>query len=157
MAIDRRRISASLGSRSAKLQTVPNTCSTRQGHALRSPGGSPAEWREGPAARPRSPPRSGALLKDEPSTVDKQLVKHRAFGLLAALLFGVFVVTGVRIWVATHQEFTGSWSFFRYAIAAWILWTLGMFCLALAVAALPGQLPMQDHAVDSDFRIARRG
>ena len=110
-----------------------------------------------PAARPRSPSRGGALLKDEPSTVDKQLVKHRAFGLLAAFLFGVFVVTGVRIWVATHQEFTGSWSFFRYAIAGWILWTLGMLCLALAVAALPGQPPKRDPAVDSDFRIARRG
>jgi hypothetical protein len=34
---------------------------------------------------------------------------------------------------------------------------LGMFCLALAVAALPGQPPKRDHAVDSDFRIARRG
>jgi hypothetical protein len=34
---------------------------------------------------------------------------------------------------------------------------LGMFCLALAVAALPVQLPKRDHAVDSDFRIARRG
>jgi len=78
------------------------------------------------------------------------------FGLLAAFLFGVFVVTGVRVWVVTHQEFTGSWSFFRYAIAAWILWTLGMFFLALGVAALPGQPPKRDHAADSDFRVASR-
>jgi hypothetical protein len=102
--------------------------------------------------------RSAAqLLKGEPRAVDNLLVKHRTFGTLAAFLFGVFVVTGVRIWVATHQEFTGSWSFFRYAIAGWILWTLGMLCLALAVAALPGQPPKRDPAVDSDFRIARRG
>jgi branched-subunit amino acid permease len=70
--------------------------------------------------------------------VDILSMKHRIFGLLAALMFGVFVVTGVRVWVVTHQELTGSWSFFRYAIAGWILWTLGMFFLALGVASLPG-------------------
>jgi len=68
-------------------------------------------------------------------------VKHRTLGLGAAFLFGLFVVAGVRVWVATHQLFTGSWSFFRYGIAAWVLWTLGMFLLALAIAAMPGQPP----------------
>lgn len=68
-------------------------------------------------------------------------MKHRTFGALAALLFGLFVVAGVRVWVETDQQFTGSWSFFRYDIAAWILWALGMFALALAVAALPGRPP----------------
>jgi hypothetical protein len=72
-------------------------------------------------------------------------VTHRALGITAAFLFGIFVVAGVRVWVQTHQVIYGSsWSFFRYALAAWILGALGMFCLALAVAAVPGQSVRRD-------------
>lgn len=64
-------------------------------------------------------------------------MKHRVLGICGAALFGVFVVAGVLTWVVTHQDLTGAWSSSQYALAAWVLWTLAMFFLALAVASVP--------------------
>jgi hypothetical protein len=66
-----------------------------------------------------------------------QVETHQVLGAIAATVFAVFIAFGVRVWRETHQVFSGAWTFPRYVIAGWVLWSLGMFLLASAVASLP--------------------
>lgn len=105
---------------------------------------------------------------------------HRVLAVIAAALFGLFVVGGVvalvKLWPTTScagvpaptgvvyvqligancvgvastgpginlgtapTKYAGTgWNYARWAIVAWIAWTLAMTLLALAVAKLPGR------------------
>ena len=62
---------------------------------------------------------------------------HRFYGGLAAALFGLFVVAGVRVFVLVRGDVGSTWTIVRYTLAGSILWTLAMFLIAMAVASLP--------------------
>ena len=92
------------------------------------------------------------LSPDQPGTYSGsptvvQTPPHRVFAGFAAGLFAIFVVAGavglVKVWPRTlfdgSTSYTGAdWNYVRWAIAAWIAWTLAMTLLAVAVAMLPG-------------------